>query len=68
MMKEEDFMLVNLGVTRMGVLKTIGKRGIVVSVEFIEDADEVDNAWLMEQSKLLYEQYYARVSDYKEEC
>lgn len=68
MMREENFMLVNLGPTRMGVLKTIGARGMVVSCEFIEGAAEGDNAWLMEQAKQLYEQYYARVSDYRRGC
>lgn len=68
MIREESFMLVNLGPTRMGVLKTIGKRGMVVSCEFIDGATEGDNAWLMEQAKLLYEQYYARVNDYRRGC
>ena len=68
MIREDNFMLVNLGPTRMGVLKTIGKRGMVVSCEFIEGSTEGDNLWLMEQAKVLYEQYYARVSDYRRGC
>jgi hypothetical protein len=66
MNKETDFMLVNLSAKEAGVLKTVGERAIVVSIHLMDGADEADNAWLMEQARLLYQQYYSRVSEYKE--
>ena len=68
MVKEDDFMIVKLSDNRSGVLKTVGKRGIVISCEFIEGADEADNTWIMEQAKQLYEAYYKRVSEYRRGC
>lgn len=67
MNKETAFMLVNLSTKEAGVLKTVGTRDIVVSIHLMDGADEADNAWLMEQTKLLYQQYYSRVSEYRKE-
>ena len=62
---EQDFMIVNLAAREVGVLKTIGEREFVATVKLENGADEADNMWLIEQVKLLYQQYYARVGDYK---
>lgn len=68
--KEDDFMLINLGgmqgVREFGVLKTIGDRDIVASAKLIAGADEADNVWLMEKFKQAYQQYYSRVQEYRE--
>lgn len=58
---EDDFMLVNLTSRNIGVLKTVGEREIVADIKLMVTANEVDNLWLMEQVKSLYESYYNRV-------
>ena len=62
---EQDFMIVNLTNREVGVLKTVGERECVATVKLVEGADEADNMWLIEQVKILYQQYYTRVGEYK---
>jgi hypothetical protein len=64
---EEDFMILNLSASDIGILQTIGERGIVANCTLIKGADESDNIWLAEQIKILYEQYFHRVAEYVKE-
>jgi hypothetical protein len=64
---EEDFMILNLSASEIGILQTIGERGIVANCTLIKGADEADNIWLAEQIKILYEQYFHRVAEYVKE-
>jgi hypothetical protein len=64
---EEDFMILNLSASDIGILQTIGERGIVANCTLIKGADEADNIWLAEQMKMLYQQYYHRVAEYVKE-
>jgi len=59
---EQDFMLLNLSKDHRGVLKILGDREIVVDIKVLDDADESDNTWLMEQTLALYKAYHARVT------
>lgn len=59
---EQDFMLLNLSKDHIGVLKILGDREIVVDIKVLDDADESDNTWLMEQTLALYKAYHARVT------
>lgn len=59
---EQDFMLLNLNKDHRGVLKILGDREIVVDIKVLDDADESDNTWLMEQTLALYKAYHARVT------
>lgn len=63
--REEDFIVVYMSDKEAGILKTIGDRKVVGSVQFEPDADTADNSWLAEQLKMLYEQYYARLKEYR---
>jgi hypothetical protein len=64
---EDDFMILNLSAREIGILQTIGERGIVANCRVIKGADESDNIWLAEQIKILYEQYFHRVAEYVKE-
>jgi hypothetical protein len=64
---EEDFMILNLSASEIGILQTIGERGIVANCTLIKGADEADNIWLAEQMKMLYQQYFHRVAEYVKE-
>jgi Leu/Phe-tRNA-protein transferase len=64
---EDDFMILNLSAHEIGILQTIGERGIVANCRVIKGADEADNIWIAEQIKTLYEQYYHRVAEYVKE-
>jgi hypothetical protein len=64
--KEEPFMRVCLSAGEEGILKTFGERQMVVSVCFLDGASEADNGWLAEQAKMIYEQYYSRVSAHRQ--
>jgi hypothetical protein len=64
---EEDFMILNLSASDIGILQTIGERGIVANCTLIKGADEADNIWLAEQMKMLYQQYFHRVAEYVKE-
>ena len=65
--EQEPFILVELTNGSTGLLKQTGERKYVLNVWTLPGANGEDNERLIENIKSLYEQYYYRVREYKED-